>query len=113
MSIKISFMIYMKWTIVMLPVVFKESELVYIFFTTFFSLSLSIGKRSILAKTWGGCSPPPPQTPVFTGLVSVFEDIHINAASADNTTFFPKNKKIISSLLTNFGAILIISWFQI
>ena len=45
MSIKISFMIYMKWTIVMLPVVFKESELVYIFFTTFFSLSLSIGKR--------------------------------------------------------------------
>ena len=49
MSIKISFMHYMKWTRVMLPVVFKESEMV--FFATFvFSPSLPIGKRSTLAK---------------------------------------------------------------
>ena len=49
MSIKISFMHYMKWTRVMLPVVFKEFEMV--FFATFvFSPSLPIGKRSTLAK---------------------------------------------------------------
>ena len=35
----------------MLPGVFQQFEVVYIFFATFFfSLSLSIGKRSVLAK---------------------------------------------------------------
>ena len=43
----------------MLPIVFEKLELVYIFFATFFfSLLFSIGKRSILAKIWGRCSPP-------------------------------------------------------
>ena len=35
MSIKISFMVYMKWTIVMLLVVFEEFEVVYIFLRLF------------------------------------------------------------------------------
>ena len=35
MSIKISFMHYMEWTRVMLPVVFKEFEMVYIFLLLF------------------------------------------------------------------------------
>ena len=38
----------------MLPVAFEEFEVVYMFFATFFfSLSLSIGKRTNLAKIWG------------------------------------------------------------
>ena len=49
MSIKISFMHYMKWTRVMLPVVFKEFEMV--FFATFvFSPSLPIGKGRLQQK---------------------------------------------------------------
>ena len=45
----------MKWTIVMLPVGFKEFEVGYIFLLLFFFiLSLSIGTRSILAKIWAG-----------------------------------------------------------
>ena len=44
---------YMNWARVMLPAVVEESEMVYIFFaSSFFSLSLSIGKRSTLAKIW-------------------------------------------------------------
>ena len=51
MSIKISFMRYMRWIRVMLPDVFEEFEVVYVFLATFcFSLSLSIGKRSTLGK---------------------------------------------------------------
>ena len=38
----------------MLLVVFEEFEMVYVFTILFFSLSLSIGKRSTIAKTWGG-----------------------------------------------------------
>ena len=61
MSIKTNIMHYTKWTRVMLPVVFEEIEMVYIFFTTFFfSLSLSIGK---LVK-----SQPLPPLPISTGL---------------------------------------------
>ena len=41
---------YMKWTKVMLPVVFEEFEVVYIFGCFFVSLSLSIGKGLILAN---------------------------------------------------------------
>ena len=63
-SIKISFMLQMKWTRVMSPVVFKEFGVVYISFDTFFlSLSLSIGKRSTLARIrrrGGYCKPQPP-----------------------------------------------------
>ena len=62
-SIKISFMHYMKWIRVMLPVVF---EVLHFFAIFSFSLSLSIGKRSALAKIWmeglggggGGCTSP-------------------------------------------------------
>ena len=38
----------------MLLVVFEEFEMVYVFTILFFSLSLSIGKRSTIAKTSGG-----------------------------------------------------------
>ena len=53
--IKFSFMHYMQWTRVMLPVVFEEFENDLYVFTIlfFFSLSLSIGKRSTTAKIWG------------------------------------------------------------
>ena len=61
MSIKI------KWTTVMLPVGFEQFELVYIYFiyfaTIFFFISLSLGKRPILANIWGGCYPLPPHVP--------------------------------------------------
>ena len=58
---------YMKWTRVILPIVFEEFEVVYIFFCYFFSQSLSVGKRSTLAKIWWGCCSPPPtqQSPGF------------------------------------------------
>ena len=58
-SLKISFMDYMKWAIVLLPVVvFEKIEVAYIFLLLFFfSRSFSIGKRSTLAKIWGACSP--------------------------------------------------------
>ena len=53
MSIKISFMHYMKWAIVMLPAVFEEFEIVYIFFAIFFFLvSLSIRKRLKICKKY-------------------------------------------------------------
>ena len=57
MSVKNNFMHYMEWIRVMLPVFFEELELVCIFFL---SLSLSIVKRSTLAKIWGSSSPPLP-----------------------------------------------------
>ena len=60
MSIKISCMYYLKQTRVILPVAFEESEVVICFFATFFfSLSLSIGKRSNLAKSGRAAAPPP------------------------------------------------------
>ena len=41
----------MKWTKVILLVVFKKFQMVYIFFAIFFfSILLPIGKKSILAK---------------------------------------------------------------
>ena len=62
MSIKISFLYYMKWIRVILPVVFEEFEVVCIFLAIFFfSLQLSIGKRSTLAKIWGAAAPQPPR----------------------------------------------------
>ena len=57
LSIKISFMHYMKWTRVMLPVIFDEFEVAYIYISFLllvsFSLLLSIGKTSTLVKIWG------------------------------------------------------------
>ena len=46
MSINISFMHYMKWTRVMLPVVFEEFEVFYIFLATFFYYYCQFTKRS-------------------------------------------------------------------
>ena len=61
MSIKIRLMVYMKWIIV-LPVnvisCFRGIWSGLYFFATFFWLSFSIGKMSILAKIWGLQSPP-------------------------------------------------------
>ena len=48
MSIKINLVHCMKWTRLMLTVVFKEFELLYFFAIFFYSLSLSISKRSPL-----------------------------------------------------------------
>ena len=36
MPIKISFMHYLKWTRAMLPIVYEEFEMIYIFLATFF-----------------------------------------------------------------------------
>ena len=67
MSIKVSFMVNIKWTTVKLPVGFKQFELVYIYFiyfaTIFFFISLSLGKRPILANILRGCYPLPPHVP--------------------------------------------------
>ena len=54
----------------MLPVAFEEFEVVYMFFATFFfSLSLSIGKRTNLAKIWGMEAVATPSSPVSTDLI--------------------------------------------
>ena len=65
MSIKTSFVHSMKWTRGMLPVVFEELGVffifdlfIYFFVTFFFSLSLSISKKSTLAK-FEQLQPPP------------------------------------------------------
>ena len=65
MSIKTSFVHSMKWTRGMLPVVFEEFGVffifdlfIYFFVTFFFSLSLSISKKSTLAKL-EQLQPPP------------------------------------------------------
>ena len=68
MSIKITFMHYMKWVRAMLPlVILTSSFFVFLGFFGyfFFLLSLSIGKSSTLAKIfWGeGSSSPFPQLP--------------------------------------------------
>ena len=65
----------MKSTSVMLPVVFEEFEVAYIFLLLlFFLLSLSIYIRPTLAKIWGGgwgggAAVPPVPRPASTGLV--------------------------------------------
>ena len=50
----------MKWARIMLPEVSEEFELVCILLLFFFPLSLSISKRSTLAKIWGELQPPNP-----------------------------------------------------
>ena len=63
----------MKWAKVILPVVFKKFQMVYIFFAIFFfSLLLPIGKKSTLAKIWRGSSvpaTPPPPSSISAGLI--------------------------------------------
>ena len=62
MSIKISFKHYMKWTKVMLPVVFEEFGMVYIFFSLLFAFRYhcQLVKGQLQQKSRG--------TAVFTGL---------------------------------------------
>ena len=65
MSLKISFMHYMKWIRVMLPVIFEEFELVCIFlisFSSHYRCQFIKGhyKRSTLAKIWGAEDPRAP-----------------------------------------------------
>ena len=48
MSINISFMHYMKWTRVMLPVVFEEFEVFYIFWLLFFTIIVNLQKGQTL-----------------------------------------------------------------
>ena len=76
MLIKISFMHYVQWTRVVLPVVFREFEVVYIFFTTFFSLSLSIAKGQLHqnSRDGGEGGLQPPALPVSTGLFCYLVD---------------------------------------
>ena len=53
----------------MLPAVFQEFEMVYLFIyfaiLLFSLLSLSTVKRSTLAKIWGDCNPPAPSDPTW------------------------------------------------
>ena len=55
---------YMKWTRVTLPVVFEKFEVIRCFDTFFFSLSLSIDKRSIFPKIRGRLQPALPPAPL-------------------------------------------------
>ena len=60
MSIKIGFMHYIKWTRLMLPVVFKKFELVCIFMLLFSIQYHFQLVKSILGKIWGATAPLPP-----------------------------------------------------
>ena len=52
----------MKWSRVMLPVVFEEFKLVYIFLL-FFPFTIIFNQQKIkFSKNLGGCSPPSPHT---------------------------------------------------
>ena len=65
-----SFKHYMKSTRVMLPVVFEEFEVAYIFFAIFFLFIIIVNLHKanfIKNQGGGGCSPPSP--PASTGLV--------------------------------------------
>ena len=58
MSIKISFMYYMKWTRIMLPVLFGEFEVVHIL-CYFFLFTIIVDLRKVkFSKNVGDCSPP-------------------------------------------------------
>ena len=75
MLIKVSFMHYVKWTRVVLPVAFREFEVVYIFLLLFFSLSLSIAKGQLHQKSGGG-GLQPLALPVSTGLFCYLVDFY-------------------------------------
>ena len=77
-SIKISFIHYrnyITWTRVKWTVAFEEFDMVYLFWLLFsfhhHCQSLSICKRSTLAKIWGGAAPPPPSPLVSMGLKDI------------------------------------------
>ena len=73
MLIKVSFMHYVKWTRVVLPVAFREFEMVYIFFATFFFTIIVNCERSTSPKIWGGGGrAAAPSLPGFYGLVLLF-----------------------------------------
>ena len=62
MSTKISFMHYMEWEKVMLPVVFEEFELIYIFSPIFFHSHDQLVKGQ-LSKNLEKLHPPPSPPP--------------------------------------------------
>ena len=67
MSIKISFLHYMKWTRVMLPVVFEEFEVFCIFLAIFsFHYNCQLVKGQLWRKCGRAAAPPAPS--VSTGL---------------------------------------------
>ena len=78
MSVKISFTHYRNYIPgrrVKLPVDFSEFDWFMFFGSFFFSLLLSISKRSTLAKNWGAAAPaplPPSALPVSTGLETFY-----------------------------------------
>ena len=82
MSVKISFMHYMKCIKVMLLVVFEKFELVctfLLFFSCHYHCQLVKGQLSL---KYGGVSrPPPPILPVSTGLVCMY--IYISCIYTD------------------------------
>ena len=59
-SVKISFMHYMKWRRVMFPVVFEEFRMVYMFCYFFLFTVIVIVKRSTVANIWGAAASLPP-----------------------------------------------------
>ena len=79
---------YMKWERIMLPVVFEEFEVAYIFYATFFfSLSLPIDKRSTLAKVCGAAVPQPTLRGFYGPVINVFFTKEIQNLSG-NMFFF-------------------------
>ena len=68
MSIKISFMYYVKWARLMSPVVFKEFKLVCTFLL-FFSIHyhFQLVKGQLQQNSGGVAAPPPPSPPGFYG----------------------------------------------
>ena len=86
MSITISFMHYMKWTRVMLPVVFEEFKVVYIIFCHFFLFTSIVNcKRfsKLFSKNLGVLQAPSPPGFYGPGLIKYnsFQDICIRVQS--------------------------------
>ena len=135
MSIKISFMHFMKWTRVMLPKVFQEFELVYVMFLFFsFHDHCQLVKDQLQQKSVGATAPPAPpplsqflRTCYWNILYAVFLlrhwiKIQVNLIRCNNSMFFlPENflkavengflqvkSVFVSWSITKFGLFLLI-----
>ena len=73
-NVKISFMHYLKWTRVMLPGVFEEFEMVYIFSLFFsFHYHCQLAKGQLYQKAGGAAAPPvPPSLWFLRACIHVF-----------------------------------------